>query len=529
MYKLLPCEDQPVAGRGFAFSTALPPRVHRVSGRRWRRLLALGLAALGLAGGLPESLDGTTRAVAAEADSSPPKPAAAPSDRGPLLLPEVAQSIETFYPLIEAAQRDLQVAEGELQTARGAFDPVVRARADGAPVGYYQSGRVDLLVETPTPWWGTTFFAGYRASFGKFADYDGKLETNQYGELRGGVQVPLWRNGPIDRRRANIARAELGRGAASAGLTQQRIDSLRIGALRYWDWLAAGQRHRLANALLLLATTRDEQMAVRVQRGDLANIERTDNRRALLQRRGLTVLAERGQQQAAIELSLYLRSPDGAPQVVEPGRLPGDFPRPPAAGIDASSGRIERDVEWALQKRPEIERLRLAREQLRVERDWARNQQAPAIDAQLAVSQDFGPGSDTRQPTVLEGSLVIDIPTLNRAARGRVTAAQAAMARIDAQLRLQRDRIGTEVRDMLSALSAAAERVRLASEEVRTAREVENAERERFALGDSTLFVVNLREQATFEAALREVDALADFQRALTTYRAVLVKPDAEP
>ena len=103
------------------------------------------------------------------------------------------------------------------------------------------------------------------------------------------------------------------------------------------------------------------------------------------------------------------------------------------------------------------------------------------------------------------------------------------MQRIDAQLRLQRDRVGTELRDMLSALAAAAERVRIATDELKTSREVEAAERERFALGDSTLFVVNLREQATFEAALREIDALADFQRALTTYRAVLVKPDAEP
>jgi cobalt-zinc-cadmium efflux system outer membrane protein len=528
MHTPLPCSDRlPSSGRSLLLSDPVSSR--RIVARP-RRGFTGWLCVVGFVGAAVGNYLESPPAEAAEPGSTGSGTEATASQRGgPLRLAEVEQSVESFFPLIEAAQRDLQVAEGELQTARGAFDPVVRARADGAPLGYYQNGRVDLLVETPTPWWGTTFFGGYRASFGKFADYDGKLETNQYGEIRGGVQVPLWRNGPIDRRRANIARAEIGRGAASAGVTQQRIESLRLGSLRYWDWLAAGQRFRLANALLTLASTRDEQMAVRVQRGDLPVIERTDNRRALLQRQGLAVLAERSQQQAAIELSLYLRGTDGSPIVVEPSRLPGAFPRPPEGGIDSSAARIERDIEWALQKRPEIERLRLAREQLRVERDWAKNQQAPAIDAQMAVSQDFGPGSDTRQPTVLEGSLVIDIPTINRAARGRVAAAQAGMARIDAQLRLQRDRIGAEVRDMLSALAAASERVRFAAEEVRTAREVEAAERERFALGDSTLFVVNLREQATFEAALREIDALADFQRALTTYRAVLVKPDAEP
>lgn len=491
-------------------------------------LLASSFAlALCVAGGMQDPVFRRAHANTAAARPSADAPNSAAG--GPLLLPEVVQSVERFYPLIEAAQRDVQIAEAELQTARGAFDPIARARADGAALGYYQGGRADLLVEAPTPWWGTTFFGGYRVSFGKFADYDGKLETNQYGELRAGVQVPMWRNGPIDRRRANISRAELGRGVATTGLVQQRIDSLRLGGLRYWDWLAAGQRFRTAQALLQLATTRDDQMAIRVQRGELPAIERTDNRRALLQRKGLTVLAERALQQAAIELSLYLRAGDGAPVLVDMQRLPSEFPRPPSSGIDQSQGRVERDIEWAMQRRPDVERLRLQREQQRVERDWARNQMAPGIDAQVAVSQDFGPGLASREPTVLEGSLVIDIPTLNRAARGRAAAAQAAMQRIDAQLRLQRDRVGTELRDMLSALAAAAERVRVAADELSTSREVEAAERERFALGDSTLFVVNLREQATFEAALREIDALADFQRALTTYRAVLVKPDAEP
>ena len=44
-------------------------------------------------------------------------------------------------------------------------------------------------------------------------------------------------------------------------------------------------------------------------------------------------------------------------------------------------------------------------------------------------------------------------------------------------------------------------------------------ERARFSLGEGTLLVVNLREQAEAEAALREVDAQAEFQRALAAWR----------
>jgi hypothetical protein len=47
---------------------------------------------------------------------------------------------------------------------------------------------------------------------------------------------------------------------------------------------------------------------------------------------------------------------------------------------------------------------------------------------------------------------------------------------------------------------------------------VENAERERYELGDSNLFTLNLREIATVDAQVREVNALADYYRAFALY-----------
>ena len=49
-------------------------------------------------------------------------------------------------------------------------------------------------------------------------------------------------------------------------------------------------------------------------------------------------------------------------------------------------------------------------------------------------------------------------------------------------------------------------------------RELEEAERTRFELGEGTFFMLNLREQATLDAALREALAQADYQRARAGY-----------
>lgn len=440
----------------------------------------------------------------------------------PLSLEAVLASIERHFPLIEAARRDQQAAEAELLSALGAFDPAVRVRADGAPLGYYQNGRIDLMVEAPTPAWGTTLFTGYRVSFGKLPEYEGKLETNQYGELRVGVSVPLLRNGATDRRRASIARSELGVPLSGATVKQARIEATRTGSFRFWEWVAAGQRLRVAEALLLLAQKRDQAMGERVRAGDLARIDRVDNHRTVLSRQGAVVTATRGLQAAAIELSLYLRDDRGWPVVVDASRLPPQMPSPQNAPQELDSARLARDTSAALKNRPDIERLRLQREQLRIERDWAKNQALPSIDLVAMVSQEFGPGSPTREPTVIEGAVSVEIPTLNRVARGRRQAAEAGMARLDAQSRLAADRIGAEIADALSALVASRQRVQVAREELHVAREVEEAERTRFSLGDSNILFVNLREQATAEAAIREIDALLDNHRAQAAYRAAL-------
>jgi hypothetical protein len=57
-------------------------------------------------------------------------------------------------------------------------------------------------------------------------------------------------------------------------------------------------------------------------------------------------------------------------------------------------------------------------------------------------------------------------------------------------------------------------------QELAVARELEGLERDRFQLGDSTQFLVNLRELNTADAAFREIKALADYQKAYAEFEA---------
>lgn len=480
---------------------------------RW--LVALGLVAL-----LPAAASAQT---APSAEPAPETPAAAP-----LTLGRVLASVAEHFPLIAAADRDRDAADAELLAAEGAFDPQWRTRAAGGPVGYYNPLVLDSQITQPTQLWGVQLFAGWRygqgLSYTNMPIYDGKLETNDFGEVRAGLSIPLLRNGSIDRARANIRRAEHGRTVAAMGSLQQRLEASRAATQRYWEWVAAGRRLFVARELLALATARDEGLGERVARGDLPSFERADNARSIVQREGAVVTARRMLEQAAIELSLYARDARGEPRTASPEELPAGLPEP--AALDAAC--VERERREAAGRRPEPRRFEAQRERERVEREWADNQRRPAIDVTVAASHDLGGGPQGRQGPVLEAGVMIDIPILNRTATGRSQVAGAAMARADAQRRFALDRVEADVRDAVSALEAARQRVAVARRELGLARELAALERERLMLGDGTVLVLNLRETAAAEASIREVDALVDWQRAAAAYRLAVGRAQSE-
>lgn len=441
-----------------------------------------------------------------------------PAFSSPLALDEVLQSVRDRYPLLEGAKKEVEAAQGELRSSDGAFDIQWRTRAGSALLGYYQNQTVDSVLEQPTTIWGLSLFTGYRLGVGDFPIYDGKLVTNPGGEIRGGLNVPLWRDGPIDRRRATLKRSYLGVDLADLQVTQQRIEAVRGATHRFWDWVATGLKVKIYQSLLKIAEDRDKGLADRVKAGDLPDFERRDNERAILQRKSQLVAAERAYQQATIELSLFMRDSAGNPILIGEERMGAIIPDPSQVTV------TEAGIEEALQNRPDLKRFGALRAQNELERDLADNQTAPKIDVQIQAVRSLREGDSTRDPTKLEAGLVLEIPLQANVAGGREDSAVATAMRLELQERFLKDRIAAEVRDARSALHASALRVELTRKETELAKKLEQGERIRFRQGDSNQLFVNIREQATADAAVREVDALTDYQKSIATLHAALGK-----
>ncbi|MFP5503602.1 MAG: TolC family protein, partial [Candidatus Sericytochromatia bacterium] len=182
-------------------------------------------------------------ALAAPAVAQAPDPA-------PLRLETVLQETLRRHPLLRSAAAELEAAEGEAMAALGTFDLTARANGQIEEPSYYATRRLDAWLEQYTPFWGATLYGGYRLGRGDFAPYDAKLATNDLGEWRGGVRLPLLQGGIIDRRRAEVEKQQLAVRLAALRLRLAQLEQLRAAANRYWEWVAAGRRYRITQVLL---------------------------------------------------------------------------------------------------------------------------------------------------------------------------------------------------------------------------------------------------------------------------------------
>ncbi len=431
--------------------------------------------------------------------------------REPLYFDEVRASVESHDPRIRQAVQELRQAESRTLASRGAFDPRIEGDAKLNTGGYYDTRSADVELRQDTSLWGAEIFAGYRVGLGvneRWPTYRPDQTLSQ-GEVRAGIEVPVWRGGLIDEQRAERSKAIQRQEGAEKDVAATRLDLEVLAARAYWGWVSAGQSLDVARELLRLAEQRDSQLRRRFEAGSIPEFDVLDNERILLERQAVFVQAERALERATFELSLFFRDANGAPINVDKYRVPETLESEPLRELG-----VEQAVQEVLSCHPELEAARAEVRVSQVDVKLTRNQLAPEIDLVFQYSRDLGALTDTDLDFTLPGNVFeagvqLSMPLPFRSERGRAGAARAEVAAQQESVRLLSDQLQARTRDAASAVVAAQARVELTDAVVDTAAALASGERRRFEVGASNLIFVNLREQQAALARVRYIDALA--------------------
>ncbi len=408
-----------------------------------------------------------------------------------------------------SAELENDVASATLRNAQGGFDPIFNLQyeyktKEGAPTANVLNAGLELPLSTL---FGPKFVAKYKRGEGtRISNVD---RTVGDGEASVGVKVPLLQGIFTDKRRASLAKATFTLDLAKANQREQQNELLREASLAYWSWAEAYGQMDVAKAVLDLAIVRYKGIAERARRGEAAPIDSVEALLEVEKRRGDFLKAERKAESATIKLSVFLWNQDGTPKQITavPTKLP------PLPSISAF--QIQNDKRLALIQRPEIGQIEFEQRSASIDLAFNSEFQRPFIELSAEAMQykfsTFGV-NDYRL------GLTVSQPLFFREANSNVQLAEIKVRRTDLK-RLEIERkILASVDDAVSAIERAKERVEVAEREVQYALLVQEGERRKFQLGESTILILNLRERATAEAQTKLIEARADYLRAISDY-----------
>lgn len=424
-----------------------------------------------------------------------------------------AQSIRTQHPLFKRAALNLELARNELRVARGAFDPklygsVEEKYFDDKTYFRYAEGGISL----PTNLLGLEVKASYKEASGVYISPEQTLPNQGQAVL--GLKLPLMQGLVTDARRTGVAQARVGLEARTADAAAIRNDLLLEAAKRYWSWTYAAQNLAVTEEALQLAVTGFQLVKASYEAGDKAPID-TLEAFLLVQTRQLD-LAD-----AQIDYNTTTQDIQAFwwQETVDPGARRPVFG--PLESVDAEALR------QALAQHPLLRSTRLKLEQLEFERRLKQQYLLPKLDLEYqflgrGFNFDAGGADGALRNYLMENyryGITFSMPIPNRKGFGGVELARLKIAQTDLEL-LQKERdLQTKLETYLVMLQQLTDQIRTYETAVAGYRELVEAEQLKFSIGESSVFLLNSRQQKYLDAERKLLKLRAEQRKALASAR----------
>jgi outer membrane protein TolC len=422
----------------------------------------------------------------------------------PLELKDVLTQVEQNHPKLLGAQLVNQIASAKVLEKQGAFDPSVglasgyqRYNSSSTPgkASDYFSNSATVFRTDPS---GIKWEAGWINNQGSVKSP--ASSTGDAGELFVGASIPLLRGLNINEKSIALSQAEIAEEQVQFDYKGLRLALLLESGSAYYNWVMSVMQREIVEENLGLALERAKQVAVSIEVGDRPRIDQVEADREVQKREEALLKAERIVQKSAIKLALYLWNSEGKAQSIpSQDEAPRSMPESEIVnGERVASLQVE-----ALELRPELKRLRLQKSIVELDQELAKNGRLPQLDLKLR------PGADLGQNGIgftFKAGLELVIPLATRTADGKERAASIKLQKLSLDEVETIRRILLQVQDAAGEVEATRLRLERALDVYRLSKELEEAERLKFELGDSSLFLVNSRERSTVEAALKVLE-----------------------
>lgn len=431
--------------------------------------------------------------------------AAAQDSLQQLSLQQFIQIVKTYHPVAKQAKIVVDKAGANLIEQRGAFDPVLNTGGtdkifDGTQ--YYRSNSTRLTIPA---WYGIELQTGIEYLTGGRTDPQETAGKTSFA----GISIPLAKNLLMDKRRAALLQAKIMQQSAEA---EQRImlnDLLMEATDAYWQWVQSWLAYKTWEQLVDVNRRRFSLVNAAYRNGDRPAIDTVEALTQLQQFEYLQNDALLNWQNAGVQLSGYLWKNDNSfynlPATVVPSEKAEKL-------YDAVLfPELEQLLAQAGNNHPELAVYRFKMSALQVDKKLKFQELLPKLD--LKYNQ-LGKGYDiasTAVTSLLDNNykygISFSMPLRLSTGRGAYKMARLKITETQLQQNQKQAEVTNKIKKYYNQLVNYKTQVNLLQKNHAAFMQLQKGEETKFFNGESSLFLVNSRENKTQEILLKLIEA----------------------
>lgn len=429
--------------------------------------------------------------------------------------------VKKFHPLVKIANLEISQAQANLLQARGAFDPKIEAdfnSKDFKGNSYYSVFNGSFKIPT---WYGIELKAAFENNQGLYLNPEQTLPNT--GLTSVGITIPVLQGLVINQRMADLKKAKAQIKLSQAQQKMQAIEVLYEASLAYFNWKKNHDEVKLYETYVQNASIRLSGVQKLIEQGDKPAIDSIEagitlkNRQLNLEESRFKLIKSK------LELANFLWTTDNLPLELDEKLIPELNLHESISSI-LKTNALQLST-FSLDSHPKINALETKIEMLNIDKKLKANMLLPKLDVGYSYISEPTYFSNYR---FQDNKIGINayFPVFLRKERGALKLAKQKIQAQEFELSLAKIQLSNKVNAQQKEINTVAKQKNIISELVIANTALLNAEEKLFNAGESSLFLINTRENNLVSAQLNQISIENRFLQSHVELFKTLANPD---
>jgi len=400
------------------------------------------------------------------------------------------------HPLVLRVRLNVDIAKSMQLTAKGNFDPKLFYQFNDKyfnEKNYYQLNNAGLSIPTK---YGVDFKTGYENNDGYFLNPENT--TPQKGLYYAQISVPLVQGIMTDERRTILKQAQINIKATQAELDFQLNELFYKAGKSYLEWQLAFVNLNVYKDAFNLGKQRFEAVKRSFELGDRPAIDTVEAGIQVLDRLAGWQQAELEFKNKSIELSGFLWLSNNTPALLDSSIIPDTK----ITSLIDKGTNDQKDVNEIIALHPNIKASNFKLEILNAEKKLKMEKLKPMINLNYNPLFD---AANVSSPTFnnYKWGVSVNFPLFLRKERGDLMSAKLKIQQSQLELDYKKNEIGNKIKMSQNDIQYSNNQLEIFKNNIKNYEALWNAEKRLFDNGESSLFMINSRENTFINARIK--------------------------